>query len=611
MNRTDRIFLWIVIIVGLMVRLLWMHDYVKTAAFPFRPDGDSQAFFWKAKDIAWGDFSQKDLNLSWPFYIYFLGLLAKLFSGQLVIVLFVQYLLGIVNAVLIYWIGSRLFGKTAGLIAGLLCSFYPYFLFFESMLMYTSLSVVLISWLFLGMLDLQESPTLKRFFLTGMLFGVTVLTQANVLFFGFPAIAWVLYQGKWIFAKTIRYAALFIAGFLLIVSLQFARDSIAHRTLTVGPQVLGINFFLGNNPRAKGFFFCPEDFAATQKGICRDARAIARGVSGRDLSDTEVSRYWGREALKFIQQQPLLYGGLIWQKIKAIFASEELVVEHEWRYVPGGVRISRFLPQGLRWILPFAVLGMVLSFRMFRRTFLLYLILAAFIFVMLLFFVMAKHRLALIPFLSLFAGHGVAMLLEWIRNKRYAAFALASGLLGCVFFTTGYSLASVSPSRPVDAHLGWVREGLIQVDAAISQKKYEEAEAALEELKRLAPYDRFVVFNEGVIKFSVGDMVAAEKKFKEATHLFPYYVDAFYNLGLVYNKEGRYQEAEAMLAKAASLDPDDIGVIFEWACALKSLGRIEEARIKFSQALEGINRWRQLDIARIKTELKSLSLESL
>jgi len=604
-----KILLWTVILFAILVRVLWLSDYLKTDAFPYAKDGDGQAFSLRAQDIAAGDFLRKDLNLTWPFYVYFLGGLLKLFSANFLFVILTQQFLGLANCVLVYLIGRKLFGETAGFVAGILCTAYVYFLFYECVLVYTSLSIFLVSLLFLLMQDLKDTSAKRKFFFAGFVFGVAYLTQANVLLFGFSAIIWILSIKKESFARAFRFFIVFSAGFLSIVSLQIARDSVAYGRFSLGPQCVGVNFFIGNNSRAGGVYTCLPEFTYTQKGINLDAKAIARGTLRRNLTDAEISGFWAAKAWDFIRHEPLAYGGLLCKKLKAIFSFDELVVEQEWNDAESGVPITRFLFRGLRWILPFSVLGMVLALREFRKVFLLYWAVAVFVFSMLLFFVISKHRLALVPFLLLFSGHGLAIFLAQVRERRYAALCFSLAVLTGVYFLFGYSLREVSANSPQELNLIQTHERLSLLRGYIAKERYQEAETGLSELERIQPENRFVLFDQGVVAFLTKDLGTAERKFKKAVEIFPYYAEALYNLGLIYNKEGRYQEADAILSRAAFLDPEDVGISFERAVSLKSLGRREEAKNEFREVLTRFNRWRTADIALVRNELRQLDKE--
>jgi len=605
-DRKERTLLLLLVAVALLLRAFWFSDYAKADFFPFIKDSDSQEYFLKANDIAAGDFFRKDLNLSWPFYAYFLGFFLKLFSGNLVPVLLLQYLLGAVNGVLIFLIGKKLFNPTVGWIAALLCACYALFVFYESMLMYTSLSVFLTSLFFLVLLELQERLSLKRMLGAGILFGIGNLTQANMLIFGFLAILWVLWHRKESFKKAWIFSAVFFTGFFMVVLPQMARDSVASKALTLGPQNLGVNFYIGNNPEAGGVFVCPSNFTSTQRGIYSDARAIARGTLNRDLKDSEVSGFWVGKALAFMREHPKAYLKLLLQKFENIFSGKEFVMEHEYRYVKDSIRAYRLMLQDLKWVLPFAILGMILSFRAFERHFLLFLAIAAMVLGMLMFVVTEKHRLGIIPFLSIFAGHCILGFWETWKQKRYGLIFLMVVVLSGLYLLCNQDVAaSPSHQRGWDAHQ--VDERLLRVKDDLDHARYHSALIELDLLNRRVPRNRFVVFHQGAAYFLRGDLEEAENKFKEAVRIFPYYVDALYNLGLLYNKEGKYPEAEAMLRRAIFLDPDDVGVAFELGLTLKATGRREEAKAEFQKALGGMNRWRTGDIAMIQKALKELS----
>jgi tetratricopeptide (TPR) repeat protein len=402
------------------------------------------------------------------------------------------------------------------------------------------------------------------------------------------------------------HGAIFLAGFLMIVSFQVARDYIASGDFSFGSQNLGVNLYLGNNPEAGGAFVCPRNFTSMQSGIDNDAKAVARGILNRDLKPSEVSMYWVSQTVRFIRAAPSRFLKLLAEKAKCMFSPEEFPVEHEFPLIDGKMRWVKMTPGILAGVLPFALLGFLLSLRSFRKTCLLFFAVATLALGMFVFIVTAKHRIAMIPFLGLYAGYGLVSCFEFFKKRSHTWRGLFILIIGAALFFSLFHRDHVKSSRQV-SETQTVDFRLLKVDEDLMHSRYQDAIRELQLLEKKDPRNRFVLFKEGVAFYALGDYESAEKKLLGAISIFPYYVDAFYNLGVIYNLQGKYSQAEGVLRRAAFLGPDDAGIAFELGRTFKLTGRSEEAQREFRRALAHSNRWRAADIAMIRKELDEVS----
>lgn len=604
LEKTDIIFISIILFLAFFARVIYFFDFKNTSTFPILEYSDGYTYYLSARDIAAGDLLRKGAIISWPFYAYFAGLLFKISSNSTVFVYFIQYILGAISCVLVYFIGRKLFNEAVGFIAGLFCAWYGLFIFYESMLIYTSLSIFLNSLLFLFILHTQEHLTAKRLFWIGILSGIIAITQANLLIFCFLAIIWIIWQKHLALARAVKLFSVFAMGFFVILGTFMTKNYLVEKDAAVSHN-LGLNFYLGNNSGTTGIFSCPIYLSPTQEGMYRDAKVIASMELGKDVTASQVSDFWFKKGMDFIKSSPLAYLKLLGRKIVFLFSPKEYIAEQEYQSLSDNIKAFRIMFMDLRFILPFALIGIIMGLEKFKKLFLLYLAIASISFGMLVFFITAKHRIALVPFLSIFAGLAIYSLWDFAHKRQYAKLlALCLGL--ALLF-----LAQVLVTRQAERGLtNDVSKFYLHFHKAldyINSSRYQNALKELGYASRLKPESHSAIFNSGVIYYRLGDLKLAEQKFKDSIAISPYYVDAYYNLGLMYNKQGRFPEAKKVLQKARFLDPEDLAVHFELGRAYKSLREYSQARQEFNLVLSKINRWRREEKSLIQKELEGLN----
>lgn len=161
---------------------------VEYAALPFLrgPIIDSLVYRRQAERVAAGDFGDATLLAFSPLYGYFLALL----GNTLVLPIVVQFLLGCLCLVLVYWVARRRFGERAALISvGLFFGYGP-LLFYESKILSETLGMTLA----LGALAFYLSRSFEQgkgrtALAAGALFGLAILARASLLFSGVVLVA--------------------------------------------------------------------------------------------------------------------------------------------------------------------------------------------------------------------------------------------------------------------------------------------------------------------------------------------------------------------------------------------------------------------------------------
>ncbi|MFH1888512.1 MAG: tetratricopeptide repeat protein [Candidatus Omnitrophota bacterium] len=591
---------------ALLVRAAYFIDYINVGIYPLLPYSDGYSYFLWAKDIASGEILGRTAFMKWPLYAYFLGLLFKVTGNSVTLVYTLQLALGAVNCVLVYFIARIIFNRKTALLAGLSCAWYAVFIFYDSLLIYSSLSLFLNSLLFLFILRLRDNPAKKSFFLLGILLGICTITQASIFLFGAMAMIFLLWQKRGRGRGVVHCLICSLAGLFITIAPVTLMNYLAEKDPVLISGNIGINFYLGNNPEAGGLFNTPLFLTPNQNDMFRDSRVIAQARSGRRLKTSGVSAFWLEKAVNFIKQYPRAYLALLIKKTGYLFSPDEFIHDPEYEMVSDKIRVFKFLFTNLKFILPFSILGMFLGIRRLRETALLYLVLAALAFSVIPFFVTTRYRISMVPFLIIFASYGILGLWEALKErKRLRFFSLCAAAL-FLFTLFNYRLLHKNKS-------GYLQESYLDFHSHLSRAMYyndkpdyQKAMQEIEAAYRLRPDSHYCLISYGVIYYNMHNFNMAEDKFREAIRVFPLSVDAYYNLGLLYNQQKRFEEAIAVLNEALSMDPEDVGAHFELGRAYKGRGRYGEAEVEFRASLDRINRWRTEERALIAKELSGL-----
>lgn len=148
----------------------------------FLPPGDQAYYHQTAQQIAAGNLLAESGNLTrGPGYSYFLGIIYRLFPGQALAAIIIQWGLGVLTGLLVFLLARRLFSKTVALTASLLYALYLPALCYEgALLMAALLTLLLTAGLYCLIRGVQDGS--GRFLaLSGFCFGWAVLCRPNNL----------------------------------------------------------------------------------------------------------------------------------------------------------------------------------------------------------------------------------------------------------------------------------------------------------------------------------------------------------------------------------------------------------------------------------------------
>ncbi|MGH7773014.1 MAG: tetratricopeptide repeat protein [Candidatus Binatia bacterium] len=569
-----------IFVLALSVRLFYLFQIESIPLF-YHLAGDGRSYDEWAQRITAGDWLGREVFYQAPLYPYFLGLLQSILGHDLWSIRVVQVILGAVSCSLLYWAGRSFFSRGAGIVAGLILSLYAPAIFFDALIQKTVLDLLLITLLLLFLSRAQQKTHWSQWVTIGAVLGLLVLSREN-------ALIWLLVVPIWIWFYFVMHQPRIRLGWvgIFLLGSTLVLVPVGLRNLEVGGEFalttaqMGPNFFIGNNPEADGTYAPLRPGHSDPQFERQDATELAEQAVGRSLSPREVSRYWLQRSLGYISSQPIDWLRLMGRKwlmlwnVRELEDADDFYLYQKWSWLLKVLGWSNHF--GL--LAPIAAMGFVLTWRQWRRLWLLYLLLASVAFSVALFYVFGRYRFPMIPLLTLFAGagfiHGFALIKE--HRVREAVIGVAILLVtGAVVYWPVVDRAGPSAASYVNLSNALAKQGRI-----------DEAIVNLQQALQVQPDYAVPHYSLGSLFAAQGKLEEARYNLQEAVRIDPDYAEAHNNLGNVLASQGKFENAIQHFRKALHLSPGRSEIHFNLANALVRQGYFEEAIEHFQETLK-------------------------
>jgi tetratricopeptide (TPR) repeat protein len=532
-----------VFLLALGVRLSHLWFFSRTPIFHFLGIDADQFHRW-ALLIAQGDWLGRGVYPHNPVYPLWLGLAYALSGGSQVAALAIQAVVGAASCALLSMAGTVLDRPAAGLAAGVMLALCPPVVFNEILLQRTFLDILFICALLLAAARILRSPDGPSLLAAGLASGALALTRENAVLL-FPFLTALLIPSLRGRIPVGRAILLLLLGFLAAVTPSLARTLSLGRGIPVTTHQFSINFYLANNPEARGVQASLIPYRTTIQEEMEDYQRLAEAAAGRALDPTQVSAFWFGRALDFIRRDTRSWLGLTWKKVRILGHRFEMPDTYDQYTLaeasPPLAWPERALNFGL--LFPLGLAGAVLAWPTRRRPVLLLLGLGAVYASSLLPFAIAsRYRLPLVPILILLVALGV--------TSRAGAF------------------------------LRWpprLLPGLVVAIPALLLSWWPLAETD-------PRYARITMGNNLAFDFlEKGDVSRAMAELEVSRSIDPEHPHTLFILGLALRAAGRHREALEQFLASAGRDPSS-------AQALYAAGRIA---LELKDPLLGLDLFRQ------------------
>ncbi|MEW6320704.1 MAG: tetratricopeptide repeat protein [Acidobacteriota bacterium] len=550
--------------------------------------GDARGYDAWASRIAAGDWMGQEVFYQAPLYPYVLGALYTLFGRDLLVARVAQAAIGSLAAAALGYAGWRLHSRAVGLAAGLGLAVYAPAIFFDGILQKSTLDVFLTAIALALVADIvARGGTTRRWALLGLALGALSLTRENALLLVAVVAAWAAAPRGRLSRQGLSSTAALLAGVAVAVGPVALRNFAVGGGLYLTTSQFGSNLYIGNNPSSDGTYVALREGRGAPEFERTDATELAEAALGRRLTPGEVSAYWTRRALAYVRAEPLDWMALMARKAALLVNAEEMLdtesqeayAEVSWLLAWLG-RVTHF---GI--LFPLAVVGAWVAWPRRADLWILYALTAAYALSVVVFFVFARYRFPLVPFLMLFAAVGAVALANGRRSseaRRALRGAATAGLVALV--ASNWPMLSPDLMRAISAH---------NLATALQEDgRHREALAGFERALAIRPDYGPAYNNLGTVRMALGDALGARAAFREAVRLQPNsshartnLANACYDLGVDALERGALHEAEALFREALDVSPHHARAWNNLGIALATQGRLDDAIAAFRQAL--------------------------
>lgn len=540
---------------------------------------DSAHYDLWAVHIAKGHWLGKEVFLQAPLYPYLLGLLYWSVGRHLWLVYVLQHLLGLLNIYLVWRVGRRWFTERVALLGAALFAFYPFAAFVEGKVLVETLYLTL-SLLVLDLAGrLAERPSWLLAGVLGSVSGLATVTRANGSVLVVIAAGWVAWQLRRQGARTaLSRAGLVLALTALVVAPVTVRNWVVGGCFVPVSAGGGVAFARSNVLGGRGGFEpAPELPDSVVEGL-REISPLAEAELGRAPTAREVSAFWVRRTLAKLRERPADWLRLeAWKLLRLTDTYEhgtENALSEERPLTP--VLSFFFVPGGV--ILALGFVGMVGGWRRAGPRLLLYLSIALIVSGMLVFAVVGRYRLPMMPVLALFAGEVLTSLWSFARAGKWGRTFALGGPVAALLLVSFFQPDGVYRRQAIRVWL----------NLATVEQLANQHEAAIDTATRILTSDPKVgraYLVRGRSFYVLEHRREAEADLRRAMDLLPKLPDAPALLAMLLVESGRSAEALPYAEQAVRLDPEKA---FGWNAlggAYLELKQLAEAEEAFRQAL--------------------------
>lgn len=332
-----------------------------------------------------------------PGYPFFLAGFSYLFGtekGGIHLIEIIQAIMGTLSIFILLRIYMYKFDKTVARISSLLAVLYPMLVLTSSQIspvnLYLFFNILVVYFLF----QLEKEGKYKYSILAGLFMGLLVLSRGQTILYVPFFVIWMIY-----FLKNTDYKKIstFIFIVILIITPWSIRNYSKFGKLTPLPFSGGLNLWQGNNRHATG-----TRSEYTEPGFSITVEMHKKIAKIRHINRYELKKdnIYKTEAVDFILNNPGKF---------ALLSFKKLI--YYWGYYwginfkyPGAKSPFYWLP----WFftLPFFIIGLIISIKHYNKYIVFYLYFLISTCIVMLFFVIPRYRIFVLPWVFPFAING-------------------------------------------------------------------------------------------------------------------------------------------------------------------------------------------------------------
>lgn len=489
---------------------------------------DTTAYVNLARQVLAGDLGLgPGLYYVSPLYIYFLAACLTV-ADSFAWVRLVQVVLGTGAVAFAFLAAREWFGQRAAWLAGGFTALTGLFTFYEVLILQAALDPFLTAAALYALARGLARGETRSVGIAGGIMGLASLNRPNMLLAGLGLAALLLASGLARSTRPVGRARLGLAlgvGLLVGLAPAVVRNVAVSGQWTFASSHGGLNFYMGNNADATGFYRAPAGVTASIDGQARDVRLVAERALGRSVTDAEASNYFLDQAVSWIREHPAAAVWLFLRKVGHVFNAQHIALPYSYpfyAYDAGTWLGALFVGPWL--LLPLGVVGLWMGAPATRRAE--YFLWASFVplyaLAVAVFIVAERYRLPMLVPLAIGAGAAVDTALRRVSQKN------ARGLRAPVLLLI--PLAAAMNWRH-GLHDGRWDEGLRMVQHHVAAGDLDTAREWADRLEAREPRPGFAMAGLGMQLLLTGRAALAVEPLSRALAADPNAANTEYALG--------------------------------------------------------------------------------
>lgn len=537
-----------ILLLSIFIRILYFLHFKENPFFYFIHDtSDAINFDIGAQNFSSGDLLASAPNNSYaPLYKYFVGIIYFLTGRNLAVVWGIQLLLGTITVLLVFLIASKLFNNRAALISAILYAFYGTELMYEGILLRASLITFLGVFSLYLLIKLEEKNSFIRIIITGFVISLFIQCRPNVIivFFLFLFIPPCCMDKKNI--RKIISLSLFVLLFFIPLLVQ---AYVVHGKFVFFDASGPLTILMGNNPEYPGADYLPE------------------------------FRYPGDTSLTFKEIVSVLIGNLInypadmitlyLRKFYYFFNSYEFPTNYNFYIFQEFSFLLKTPFPNFAVFSSLGLMGFLVNIQDFKRLRFLNVFIIGMSLSVILFYVVSRFRVPVVPYYAIFAGSFLDRIGAWYLFRKYKNILFSVA----VFITIQLLFNSVPDTSQTNKSNDYGNLG----NAYLNTGDVQNAIGAYEKSLKIDPNNFYTHNNLGKIYAEKNNFPEAVEEFKKAIEFNPGQWEPYYNLGLAYMKSTQLIKAQKVLSVAQKLAPQEAQVLFGLGNLYENMGRFEQS----------------------------------
>lgn len=263
-------------------------------------------------------------------------------------VLALHCLMGVLTVWLVWLLGLRLFGPRCAWLAALMAAFHPQLLYYTALPRRETFQALLLAWSVWLLLDALDFKGAWRWLLAGAVWALNPLTNSAFLPAGLAAAGAALLAGRARGLDLRRGAGLFLGVYVALFALWPLRNAGVFHRFIPGINGGGNHIYIG--------FIVPDDAAGTPEEQAY-IRADAVAQAAVALSEEQKDALFYRAALRWIREHPAGFAKRLGGSFLKLWRLYPYPRDYGTSYRL--IKWASLLSDG--WILPLALLGLLLG----------------------------------------------------------------------------------------------------------------------------------------------------------------------------------------------------------------------------------------------------------